>query len=137
MAPEMHRREPGRAQSDLFSTGLVALEMLKGHQMADLSDYNENSLLDFKMTLAQRLEEFLPPEVLKNLELVSVFRKFLAPDTATRFANADEAESGEHKLVPPCLHQKFRGEPGDSSVACPHSGLIVGRIHTPIVGRRH
>ncbi|MCA1808619.1 MAG: protein kinase, partial [Lentisphaerae bacterium] len=68
MAPEIHRREPGFIQSDIFSTGLLGLEMLRGRQITEHADLNENALIDFKDSLVMRLEEFLPEEVLRNIE---------------------------------------------------------------------
>jgi len=94
MAPEVHRREPGCLQADLFSAGLVGLEMLVGNQITAMMDYNENELIDFKTTLASRIEDWLPPDVLNNVELTNVFRRLLEPDLANRFATAKEAESG-------------------------------------------
>jgi serine/threonine protein kinase len=94
MAPEVHRREPGCLQSDLFSTGLVGLKMLSGNQITALSDYNENELIDFKTTLADRIETWLPPDVLNNVDLTNVFRRMLEADLANRFSTAKDAESG-------------------------------------------
>ena len=99
MAPESHRREPGFVQSDIFSTGLVGLEMLKGRQIVSLADSNENNLLDFKTTLASRIEQYLPDEVLGNIEFIHVLKHFLEPDMVNRYDSAREAESGEHSLM--------------------------------------
>lgn len=99
MAPEIHRREPGHIQSDLFSTGLVMLEILKGNPITDLSDQDENRLLEFKNTIANRLEDFLPGHAIKHSEFVRVLKQFLAADMTERFGNAREAESGEASLA--------------------------------------
>lgn len=99
MAPEVHRREPGCLQADLFSTGLVGLEMLVGHQISMLADYNENELIDFKTTLAARIEDWLPPDVLANIELANVFKHFLQPEMPNRYPSAKEAESGAHSMT--------------------------------------
>lgn len=99
MAPESHRREPGFVQSDIFSAGLVSLEMLKGRQIARLADLNENNLLDFKTNLAGRIEQYLPDEVLGNIEFIHVLKHFLEPDMVNRYDSAREAESGEHSLM--------------------------------------
>ncbi len=95
MAPEVHRREPGCLQADLFSAGLVALEMLVGKQITSMMDYNEEELIDFKTNLAARIEDWLPPDVLKNDELTIVLKRMLEPDLADRFPTAKEADSGE------------------------------------------
>ncbi len=99
MAPEFHRREPGYAHADVFSTGLVGLEMLKGRQLTSLADANENNLLDFKTSLASRLEQYLPNEVLGNIEFIHVLKHFLEPEMTKRYASAHEAEAGEHSLM--------------------------------------
>jgi len=99
MAPESHRREPGFVQSDIFSTGLVGLEMLKGRQIASLADSNENTLLDFKNILASQIEQYLPEAVLSNIEFIHVLKHFLEPDMVNRYDSAREAESGEHSLM--------------------------------------
>lgn len=98
MAPELHRREPGMAQSDIFSTGMLALEILQGRQITKLADYTENNLLDLKTTLSGQLERWLPDEVLRNIELTRVLKQFLEPDIANRAAGARQAEIGEHSL---------------------------------------
>ena len=99
MAPESHRREPGFVQSDIFSIGLVGLEMLKGHQIASLADSNENTLLDFKTMLTSQIEQYLPDEMLGNIEFIHVLKHFLEPDMVNRYNNTREAESGEHSLM--------------------------------------
>ena len=99
MAPEIHRREPGLVQSDIFSTGLVGLEMFKGHQIHDLADSTENELLDLKTNLASQIEKWLPPDILKNIEFTKVLKQFLDVDAVSRFSSAKEAEAGEHSLI--------------------------------------
>lgn len=98
MAPEVHRREPGCLQADMFSTGLVGLEMLVGRQISTLTDYNEKELIDVKMKIAPQIEDWLPPEVLSNPELTNAFKKMLDSDFNNRFSSAKEAESGTHSL---------------------------------------
>ncbi len=99
MAPEIHRREPGLEQSDIFSAGLVGLEMLRGRQINDLADLGENALLDCKTALADGIERWLPPSVLGNIEFTRVLKRFLAAEAVHRFPTAREAESGAHSLV--------------------------------------
>jgi serine/threonine protein kinase len=95
MAPEIHRREPGLPQSDIFSLGLVAIELLRGRRLSQSHSVSEDELLALKLTLADRLDELLPPQVVENKELVSVLRRCLAPDAADRYAGAREADT-EH-----------------------------------------
>ncbi|NLB59805.1 MAG: protein kinase [Lentisphaerae bacterium] len=98
MAPEIHQRQPGLMQSDIFSAGLVGLEMLKGHQINDLADLEESELLIRKTALANQIEEWLPPDVLHNTEFTRVLRRFLEVDTGRRFSNTRAAEAGEQGL---------------------------------------
>lgn len=99
MAPEVHRREPGFIQSDIFSTGLLGLEMLRGRQITAYAELNENALMDFKNALVRHIEDFLPANVLQNIEFTGVLRRFLEPGIVDRYASAREAESGEHSLL--------------------------------------
>ncbi len=99
MAPELHRREASYEPSDLFSVGLLALELLKSKQLASMANSNENELLDFKQQLARNLENYIPPEAIGNIELIRSLRKFLEPTIPERFQTAREAENGEHGLA--------------------------------------
>lgn len=99
MAPEMHRRETATVQSDLFSVGLVALEMLRGQPLMTGTGITENDLLQYKMTLAERLPALLPEYVRRNTEFVQAMRLFLDPDPKKRFPSAQEAESGAGGLL--------------------------------------
>lgn len=98
MAPEVHRREPACLQADLFSAGLVGLEMLVGNQISKLNDYNESQLMDFKTRLARQIESRLPAAVLANPEFTAVLKKMLEPDLTKRFASVKESESDEHNF---------------------------------------
>ncbi|MDD4870935.1 MAG: serine/threonine-protein kinase [Kiritimatiellae bacterium] len=98
MAPELHRREIGGMQSDFYSVGLVALEMLRGEKIAHNDDVNESDLLNIKMNLLDRLEELLPPHVLDNSDLVAILRRFIEPDPIERYSSAQEADVGEGGL---------------------------------------
>lgn len=98
MAPETHRREPSTAQTDLYSVGLVGLEMLRGEPLVDASKMTEADLHEFKLTLLDRLPDMLPPHVQQNEHLVYLFQRFLDPNAERRFPNAEEAESGNEGL---------------------------------------
>lgn len=98
MAPESHRREANAVQSDIFSLGLVALEMLRGEPLLNIADKSENELLDFKLKLGGNIEQYLPRHVLENSILVSILKKFIDPDPNRRFGDAGDAEAGEHGL---------------------------------------
>jgi serine/threonine protein kinase len=100
MAPEMHRREQALIQSDIYAAGLVLLEMLRGQSLVPAGkEINEADLLTRKMKLCDELPTLLPEHVRQNAKFVEVMRRFLDPDPAKRFANAQEAESGKHGLI--------------------------------------
>lgn len=99
MAPETHRREPGSPQSDLYSVGLIALELLVGEPIVADPTVNEDGLLAVKLQLVKRLETILPSYVLENTDLVAILRKLLAPALADRYESAREAEIGESGLA--------------------------------------
>ncbi len=99
MAPEIHRREQTMVQSDLYSIGLVALEMLRGEPLLKGPKISEADLLGYKMDLCNRLPSLLPSHVLRNTQFVDTLRKFLHPDPSKRFASAQEAESGAAGLI--------------------------------------
>lgn len=99
MAPETHRRQPGSPQSDLYSVGLIALELLVGEPIVADPTVNEDGLLAVKLKLVDRLEAILPSYVLENTDLVAILRKLLAPALADRYQSAREAEIGESGLA--------------------------------------
>ncbi|HMO04328.1 MAG TPA: serine/threonine-protein kinase [Kiritimatiellia bacterium] len=99
MAPEMHRREPAMIASDIYTVGLVILEMLRGEPLVPKPGMPENDLMKLKMGLAARLPDLLPEHVKRNEVFVGVLRRFLDPDPARRYANAQEAESGTQGLI--------------------------------------
>lgn len=105
MAPEIHRRERYYVQSDIYSTGLVGIELLRGEGLTDYSQMNEQALLEFKLQLPKRLPSLLPPHVRRNADFVALLLKFIDPDPARRFASAQEAESGSGGLA--LLHKQL------------------------------
>jgi len=114
MAPEIHRREIGGIQSDFYSVGLVALEMLRGEKIAHHNEVTESDLMRIKADLPQHLEELLPSHVRANNDLVTILRKFIEPDPVGRFTSAQEAEVGEgglrvidHQLVQAGLSSEY------------------------------
>ncbi len=99
MAPEMHRREAALTQSDLFSVGLVGLEMLRGEPLVKTRGLSDADLINVKTSVAAQLPHLLPDHVRRNKEFVQVMRGFLDPDPKKRFASAQEAESGAGGLI--------------------------------------
>lgn len=98
MAPETHRLEAGMAQSDLFSTGLVGLEMLRGESLRDCMEMSDEQLLQFKLTLMDRVEEMLPEHIRQSKRLVKVMKRFLHPNPTHRYSSAREAEESYYRL---------------------------------------
>lgn len=98
MAPETHRLEPGVCQTDLFSVGLVALEMLSGESLQACADMTDNELLAFKMSLANRLEDLLPAHIRRSKRLVKLLKRFLHPKPAQRYSSARDAEESYYRL---------------------------------------
>lgn len=99
MAPETHRREPSTAETDLYSVGLVGLEMLMGEPFVDYKNMTETDLHQFKIGLLDRLPDMLPPHVRQNEHIVYLFQRFLDPNPERRFSSAQEAESGPDGLT--------------------------------------
>ena len=93
MAPEMHRREKLTPQVDLYSCGIVLLEMLKGGPIIDLYS-TEEEIFFMKRTLTESLGEILPKEVYKNKQMIKVLKRLLAYDPEDRFQTASEADIG-------------------------------------------
>jgi serine/threonine protein kinase len=98
MAPETHRLEPGQVQSDLFSTGLVGLEMLRGESLRDCADMSDDGLLQYKMTLVDRVEDMLPEHIRQSKRLVKVLKRFLHPQPGNRYPSARDAEESYYRL---------------------------------------
>lgn len=99
MAPESHRRQPADIRSDLYSLGLVAIELLRGEPIAARTGLNEDQLMAAKQALPGRLQDMLPPYVAANRELMQILRRFVEPDPAGRFSTAREAEVGSQGLL--------------------------------------
>lgn len=98
MAPETHRLESALIQSDLFSTGLVGFEMLRGDSLHECEDMTDDQLLQFKLAIQDRLEDMLPLQIRQSKRLVKVLKRFLQPDPAQRYTSAHEAEESYYRL---------------------------------------
>ena len=99
MAPETHRREPSLVQSDIYSTGLVGLEMLRGESLVDPTKMSEADLLNYKMKLPEKLPDILPEYVRQNAQFVLLLQRFLEADPKNRYPSAEEAEVGSQGLL--------------------------------------
>jgi eukaryotic-like serine/threonine-protein kinase len=99
MAPELHRGELAGIPSDLYSVGLVGIEMLRGARLTDAREIDAEDLLQLKLDLPARLPDILPKNVSANADLVAILRKFVDPDPAKRYRTAAEAEVGSNGLL--------------------------------------
>ncbi|MBN1269796.1 MAG: serine/threonine protein kinase [Kiritimatiellae bacterium] len=95
MAPEVHRRDPAMLQSDVYSVGLLGLEMFCGQPPIDTGRKTEADLLAAKTALPGKLFDLLPDHVRQNEPFVRVMRRFIEPDPAQRYQSATQAESIE------------------------------------------
>ncbi|MCX6996342.1 MAG: hypothetical protein NTV49_04490, partial [Kiritimatiellaeota bacterium] len=98
MAPEIHRRDCSLTQSDIYSAGLVGLEMLRGDTSLD-PGADEAAMLKAKEQLPGRLVNLLPDYVRQNAQFVILLQRFLEPDPRRRYAHAAEAEVGSEGLL--------------------------------------
>ena len=98
MAPEVHDRKQTSIQSDLYSVGLVGLELLRGKPVVELSRVNEAELIRAKYELPERLPSLVPPYVQRNDQLMGILARLLDPDPARRFPDARSAETTSEGL---------------------------------------
>lgn len=93
-APEVLEGACCDQRSDLASLGYVLIELLAGRPCFPL-DMEFKTLLEAKRSLANRLHEFLPPEVACNSHLMNLCRRLIATDPEKRFSSAEAAELRE------------------------------------------
>lgn len=106
MAPEIHAERVARARSDIYSLGLVGLEMLRGERAFPVDRVlSEPELLQLKRELPGRLYDMLPDHVRNNAQFLILLQRFLDPNPAGRFATAEEAEVGGTGLA--MLHKQL------------------------------
>jgi len=98
MAPEIHRLEPGLPQSDMYSLGLVAVELLGGRLPLDPGCTRDEELIAAKQALPGQLDRWLPAYVTENDLLMAILRKMLHPDPKQRFRSAREASGSARGL---------------------------------------
>ena len=91
MSPEQLRRKPLELYSDIATLGYVLIEMLTGRLLfRDCKTIDD--LLQAKLSLPERLAEFLPAEIGEDTLLTGMVQKMVAVDPTDRFPNADEAD---------------------------------------------
>ena len=90
-APEVLEGADCSPRSDLASLGYVLIELLAGYQpFVGLTTKKE--LLEGKRSLAHRLPQILPQEVVCNELLMNFCRGLIAPDPMRRFPSAEAAD---------------------------------------------
>ena len=106
MAPEAHEERIARSCSDIYSLGMVGLEMLRGERLFPADrPLAEAELLRAKRELPGRLYDLLPDHVRQNAQFLILLQHFLEPNPAGRFATAEEAEVGSNGLA--MLHKQL------------------------------
>jgi eukaryotic-like serine/threonine-protein kinase len=132
MAPEAHRRELATTQSDIYSTGLVLLEMLRGEPLLSRAALTEADLLQFKMGLREHLPNLLPEHVRQNTNFVEVMRRFLDPDPARRYATAQEADASRQGLI--IVHKQLALAGKDTEYGRELENYL-GKLVNPLTGQ--
>lgn len=92
-APEVLEGGSITPQSDLASLGYVLVEMLSGRPAFD-GAAGYTGLLEAKRTLADRMWQVLPAEVVGSDLLVGLCRRLVAADPEKRFPDAEAADLG-------------------------------------------
>lgn len=100
MAPEIHINKTVSVQSDLYSTGLVGLEMLRGRQLVENSgaQMSDEDLLAIKKDVSENISDYLPKHVKRHKNLVKTLKGLLEFDQSKRFKSTKEAEIGHNSL---------------------------------------
>jgi eukaryotic-like serine/threonine-protein kinase len=93
-APEVLEKREATPRSDLASLGYVLVELLAGVNPFN-NEMTLRELLAAKRELPNRLEQFLPEEVLCNALLMNFLNGLISPDPNRRFASAEAAEHVE------------------------------------------
>ncbi len=100
MAPETHQERVARTSSDIYSLGLVGLEMLRGNRLFNpQQSQSEKVLLQAKLELPGQLYDLLPDHVRQNSQFLLLLQRFLDPQPMARFGSAEEAEVGSTGLA--------------------------------------
>lgn len=105
MAPETQRERRCLPQSDIYSLGLVGLEMLRGERLFAPDNINDEEQLRVKGELVGRLYDILPQHVRDNAQFLVLLQRFVDPNPAQRFPDAEEAEVGSEGLS--LLHKQL------------------------------
>jgi eukaryotic-like serine/threonine-protein kinase len=98
--------------SDLASLGYVLLEMLSGlPAFAEIVDGADHAaLIAAKRVLPDRLNDQLPPDVVRNTTLIDLLHQLIAPNPSDRFASAEAADMSEEGGAAEFQRQLVRGD---------------------------
>jgi len=94
-APEVITDNRFELNSDVASLGYVFLELLSGRVLFDDVNTREE-LAEAKVRIYDRLDDYLPPEVQEDGELVELIADMIHPDPTERFSSPEEAARSEH-----------------------------------------
>lgn len=100
-APEFLESGKMSMQSDLASIGYMLLELLSGKSIAEgicdpdestttFAGFNREELIESKISLPHRLDDYLPAKVMESDQLVELCRRLIDPDLNKRFPSAAE-----------------------------------------------
>ena len=90
MAPETHERAANLIASDLYSLGLVVLEMLCGKLDMKRHGVSDRALQQRKRELPEELASLLPENIPARGLMIKLLEKFLNPDPDQRFQTTRE-----------------------------------------------
>lgn len=110
-APEVHGGGRCTPQSDVTSLGYVLIEMLSGKSLFGNSPTRE-AMLEAKLSLPERLKEFLPSPVCNSRRLMELCRRMIEPDLRHRFASAEDADLDTKHGAHAFLLELYRGHLG-------------------------
>lgn len=94
-APEVIESNRFELNSDVASLGYVFLELLSGRVLFDDIETREE-LAAAKRNIHKRLEDYLPRDVLRDVDLVDLIARMIHPNPAERFSSPEEATISEH-----------------------------------------
>ena len=104
MAPELHERKHLGPLVDLYSAGIVVLELLHGGHLMDARS-PEREIHRFKLALPGRILDFLPEPARRNETLVKILLRLLAVNPADRYPSATDADAGHEGAY--LIHQQL------------------------------
>ncbi len=90
MAPETHGKSMAQIASDLYSLGLVLLEMLSGGLDIHKGSMTDAKLRERKIGLPDRLDSLIPTDIPARILVLQLLEKFLQVNSRHRFQTTRE-----------------------------------------------